>query len=71
MFLAGILTADGVSVIRARPVRPGCARAGQRVSEYVLVDAGRSATGAAIVITQNDVRAIQLARARCMPGRAC
>ena len=69
MFLAGILTADGrfsdQGAARSARVRT---QAGQRVSEYVLVDAGRSATGAAIVITQNDVRAIQLAKGALYAG---
>jgi uncharacterized 2Fe-2S/4Fe-4S cluster protein (DUF4445 family) len=38
------------------------------VSEYVLVDAERSASGRPIVVTQNDVRAIQLAKGALYAG---
>jgi uncharacterized 2Fe-2S/4Fe-4S cluster protein (DUF4445 family) len=40
----------------------------ERVGEYRLVDAEDSATGQSIVITQNDVRAIQLAKAALYTG---
>jgi uncharacterized 2Fe-2S/4Fe-4S cluster protein (DUF4445 family) len=39
-----------------------------RTAEYVLVDADQSATGAPIIITQNDVRQIQLAKAALYAG---
>lgn len=39
-----------------------------RRGEYVLVDAAASASGAEIVVTQNDVRAIQLAKAALYAG---
>jgi len=69
MFLAGILTADGRfserATGRSERVR---AQPGGRVSEYVLVDAERTATGRPIVVTQNDVRAIQLAKGALYAG---
>jgi uncharacterized 2Fe-2S/4Fe-4S cluster protein (DUF4445 family) len=39
-----------------------------RTAEYVLVEADQSATGAALVVTQNDVRQIQLAKAALYAG---
>ncbi len=39
-----------------------------RTAEYVLVDEELTATGNAIVITQNDIRAIQLAKAALYAG---
>ncbi len=69
MFLAGILTADGrfAEQAAARSARVRL-QPGSRVSEYVLVDAERSATGRPIVVTQNDVRAIQLAKGALYAG---
>jgi uncharacterized 2Fe-2S/4Fe-4S cluster protein (DUF4445 family) len=69
MFLAGVLTADGrfsdkASARSHRVRRP----AGGKTSEYLLVDAERSAGGRAIVVTQNDVRAIQLAKGALYAG---
>ena len=69
MFLAGVLTADGrfseQAAARSKRVRQ---QPGGRVSEYVLVDAERSASGRPIVVTQNDVRAIQLAKGALYAG---
>jgi len=69
MFLAGILTSDGrfSEQAAARSARMRL-QPGSRVSEYVLVDAERSATGRPIVVTQNDVRAIQLAKGALYAG---
>jgi uncharacterized 2Fe-2S/4Fe-4S cluster protein (DUF4445 family) len=39
-----------------------------RTAEYVLADSGATATGAPIVVAQNDVRAIQLAKAALYAG---
>jgi uncharacterized 2Fe-2S/4Fe-4S cluster protein (DUF4445 family) len=65
MFLAGIIGADGrFNLERAGPrVR----RAG-RSGLYVLATAEQSATGKPVVVTQNDVRAIQLAKAALYAG---
>jgi uncharacterized 2Fe-2S/4Fe-4S cluster protein (DUF4445 family) len=69
MFLAGILTADGrfSELASARSARVRL-QPGSKVSEYVLVDVERSATGRPIVVTQNDVRAIQLAKGALYAG---
>lgn len=67
MFLAGIINASGLfeesAAERSRRVVYHT-----RTGEYTLVDASLSATGAPIVITQNDVRAIQLAKAALYAG---
>jgi uncharacterized 2Fe-2S/4Fe-4S cluster protein (DUF4445 family) len=65
LFLAGVVTADGVidgslATRTARVIPEG------RTFSYVLHDGG--ATGPRIVITQNDVRAIQLAKAALYAG---
>ena len=65
LFLAGVVTADGVidgslAARTARVIPDG------RTFSYVLHDGG--ATGPRIVITQNDVRAIQLAKAALYAG---
>ncbi len=68
LFLAGVVTADGVidgslSARTSRVVRDG------RTFSYVLHDpADDGTTGPRIVITQNDVRAIQLAKAALYAG---
>ena len=68
LFLAGVVTADGVidgalATRSARIVPDG------RTFSYVLHDpAGDGALGPRIVITQNDVRAIQLAKAALYAG---
>jgi len=67
MFLSGIINASGLfeESARERSVR---VRYQGRTGEYVLVDNKHSATGSPIVITQNDVRAIQLAKAALYAG---
>ncbi len=69
MFLAGILGADGRFSEEAAMLSPRLRlQDGGRVSEYVLVQAEATATGRAIVVTQNDVRAIQLAKGALYAG---
>jgi len=63
--MAGLLRPDGL-FDGARPT-PRLRRRG-RTFEYVLVGAAASATGSDIVITQSDVRAIQLAKAALYAG---
>jgi uncharacterized 2Fe-2S/4Fe-4S cluster protein (DUF4445 family) len=63
--MAGLLRPDGLfdeARASSRLRRRG------RTFEYVLVNAADSASGADIVITQNDVRAIQLAKAALFAG---
>jgi uncharacterized 2Fe-2S/4Fe-4S cluster protein (DUF4445 family) len=67
MFLAGVIGADG-RFAEAAAARSPRVRFDGRSAEYVLVDAAHSATGRPIVITQNDVRAIQLAKAALYAG---
>jgi uncharacterized 2Fe-2S/4Fe-4S cluster protein (DUF4445 family) len=67
MYLVGILNSGGLfnedTSNKSRRVRYQ-----GRTGEYVLVDEEHSATGLPIVITQNDVRAIQLAKAALYAG---
>ena len=65
LFLAGVITADGVidGAVAARTPR---IVADGRTFSYVLHDAAEG--GPRIVITQNDVRAIQLAKAALYAG---
>jgi uncharacterized 2Fe-2S/4Fe-4S cluster protein (DUF4445 family) len=69
MRLAGIVRADGhfdeTLMGRASRLRR---TEGGRTFEYVLVDAEQTVSGRAIVVTQNDVRAIQLAKAALYAG---
>jgi uncharacterized 2Fe-2S/4Fe-4S cluster protein (DUF4445 family) len=67
MFLAGIINANGLFNEDASK-RSSRVRYQGRTGEYVLVDKKHSATGLPIVITQNDVRAIQLAKAALYAG---
>jgi uncharacterized 2Fe-2S/4Fe-4S cluster protein (DUF4445 family) len=67
LFLAGIIDARG----RFDPAAAGRSDRVQyrgRTGEYVLADAGLTATGKPIIITQNDVRAVQLAKAALYAG---
>jgi uncharacterized 2Fe-2S/4Fe-4S cluster protein (DUF4445 family) len=67
MFLAGIIDKDGRfdENIAARSPR---IRFNGRSGEYVLVDAHQTSTGKEIIVTQNDVRAIQLAKGALYAG---
>jgi uncharacterized 2Fe-2S/4Fe-4S cluster protein (DUF4445 family) len=67
LFLAGVIGADG-RFLEAAAARSSRVRFDGRSAEYVLVDADHSATGRAIVVSQNDVRAIQLAKAALYAG---
>ena len=67
LFLAGVLRPDGRFDESAAERSPRVRFAG-RSGEYVLVNAEQSATGAPIVVTQSDVRAIQLAKAALYAG---
>jgi uncharacterized 2Fe-2S/4Fe-4S cluster protein (DUF4445 family) len=63
--MAGALRPDGL--FEAERETPRLRRRG-RTHEYVLVEPENSATGSEIVVTQNDVRAIQLAKAALYAG---
>jgi len=67
MFLAGIIDADG-RFAESSARRSSRVRFKGRTGEYVLADAEQTATGHPIVVTQNDVRAIQLAKAALYAG---
>ncbi len=67
MFLAGIVTSDGRIDEQAAERSPRVLFEG-RSGRFVLADAAQTATGAPIVVTQNDVRAIQLAKAALYAG---
>jgi uncharacterized 2Fe-2S/4Fe-4S cluster protein (DUF4445 family) len=64
MFLSGIISADGRFVAREHPRIQFNGRKGM----YTLAAAEQSATGSPIVVTQDDVRAIQLAKAALYAG---
>jgi uncharacterized 2Fe-2S/4Fe-4S cluster protein (DUF4445 family) len=67
LFLAGILRRDG-RFDEASAERTARLRFAGRRGEYLLVDADRTVSGLPIVITQDDVRAIQLAKAALYAG---
>lgn len=67
LFLSGIIDSSGLFQESAAARSPRV-RFNGRAGEYLLVDKTQSATGASIVITQNDVRAIQLAKAALYAG---
>lgn len=67
LFLAGIINSRGLFE-QSTALKSSRVRYVGRTAEYVLVDAKRSATGAPIVITQNDIRQIQLAKAALYAG---
>lgn len=67
MYLSGIINAGGLFEESAGERSPRVQYQG-RTGEYTLVDASLSATGSPIVITQSDVRAIQLAKAALYAG---
>lgn len=64
MFLAGIISADGRFVERDHPRITFEGRKGV----YLLATADQTATGSAITVTQDDIRAIQLAKAALYAG---
>jgi len=67
MFLAGVLDSDGRfrdSVAERNPR----VRFQKRTAELVLAEAHQTSNGRPIVVTQNDVRAIQLAKAALYAG---
>ncbi|HLF03499.1 MAG TPA: ASKHA domain-containing protein, partial [Anaerolineales bacterium] len=67
MFLAGIIDPDGRFNENGGERSPRMQFKG-RAGEYVLVDAAQTATGKPILVTQNDVRAIQLAKGALYAG---
>jgi uncharacterized 2Fe-2S/4Fe-4S cluster protein (DUF4445 family) len=67
LYLAGIINHRGLFV-EAAVDRSQRLRYRGRTAEYLLVDEKISATGKPIVITQNDVRQIQLAKAALYAG---
>jgi uncharacterized 2Fe-2S/4Fe-4S cluster protein (DUF4445 family) len=72
LFLAGVITADGV-IDGAMAARTPRVLPDGRTFSYVLhdpegLDAARGSSGPRIVVTQNDVRAIQLAKAALHAG---
>lgn len=67
LFLAGIINSSG-RFEESASKRTLRVRYQGRKGEYLLVDAAFTATGSAIVVTQNDVRAIQLAKAALYAG---
>ncbi len=67
LYLAGAIDADG-RVNPAAAERSPRVRLNGRSGEYVLADAAQTASGREIVVTQNDVRAIQLAKAALYTG---
>ncbi len=67
MFLAGIIDRDG-RFAEGAAARSARVRFKGRTGEYVLADPELTGTGNEIVITQNDVRSIQLAKAALYAG---
>jgi uncharacterized 2Fe-2S/4Fe-4S cluster protein (DUF4445 family) len=67
MYLAGILNSKGHFITAAADRSPRVKLIG-RTAEYILIDDHLSASGSPIIINQNDVRAIQLAKAALYAG---
>ncbi len=67
MYLTGVLRADGRFAEDGAQRSPRI-RAHGRAAAYVLADSSQTATGKEIVVTQNDVRAIQLAKGALYAG---
>jgi uncharacterized 2Fe-2S/4Fe-4S cluster protein (DUF4445 family) len=67
LFLAGVVTEDGV-VDGSLAARTSRVIPDGRTFGYVLHEGGEGSAGPRIVITQNDVRAIQLAKAALYAG---
>jgi uncharacterized 2Fe-2S/4Fe-4S cluster protein (DUF4445 family) len=67
LYLAGIINSKGHFITSRANRSPRIVLVG-RTAEYVLVEKELTATGSPIVITQEDVRAIQLAKAALYAG---
>jgi uncharacterized 2Fe-2S/4Fe-4S cluster protein (DUF4445 family) len=69
LYLAGLLQPDGrfKQPAEGEPPHPRMRYTGPR-GEYLLADAAQSATGRELVVTQDDVRNIQLAKAALYAG---
>jgi uncharacterized 2Fe-2S/4Fe-4S cluster protein (DUF4445 family) len=67
LYLAGLIGTNGLFIKSMADRTPRLVYKG-RTGEYTLVDADQSATGAPIVINQNDIRQIQLAKAALYAG---
>jgi uncharacterized 2Fe-2S/4Fe-4S cluster protein (DUF4445 family) len=67
LFLAGIIDSRGLFIEKPPRLSPRL-RYRSRTGEYVLVEADQTATGFEIVITQNDIRQVQLAKAALYAG---
>jgi len=66
MYLSGILNPTGQ--FTASAMNNPCVRPRDKTAEYVLVPAEKAANGKDIVVTQQDVRAIQLAKGALYAG---
>ncbi|MBL8057921.1 MAG: ATP-binding protein, partial [Anaerolineales bacterium] len=67
LYLAGVIDRDG-RFAEAGPERSPRVRRRGRTGEYVLADGAQTSTGEPIVVTQSDVRAIQLGKAALYAG---
>jgi uncharacterized 2Fe-2S/4Fe-4S cluster protein (DUF4445 family) len=67
MYLAGMIDSGGLFVDSLADRTPRIRYRG-RTAEYVLVDENLTASGSEIVVTQNDIRSIQLAIAAVYAG---
>lgn len=67
LFLAGVIRADGLFV-EAAGQRSARVQFEGRTGQFVLATAEQTASGRPIVVTQSDVRAIQLAKAALYAG---
>jgi uncharacterized 2Fe-2S/4Fe-4S cluster protein (DUF4445 family) len=67
LYLAGIIDRDG-RFAEGGPERSARVRFNGRTGEYVLADAEQTSIGKPIVVTQADVRAIQLGKAALYAG---
>jgi uncharacterized 2Fe-2S/4Fe-4S cluster protein (DUF4445 family) len=67
LYLAGLIDSTG-RFVKTAAERTRRVQYRGRTAEYTLVEAEYSATGASIIITQNDVRQIQLAKAALYAG---
>ncbi|MBI3763504.1 MAG: DUF4445 domain-containing protein, partial [Chloroflexi bacterium] len=70
LYLAGVISHDGrfKPSIESPHVKYLKAPSGNLIPEYILATADQSATGRPIVVVQDDVRAIQLAKAALYAG---